>query len=47
MLHCLWAAFEGGVTCAGAGGDVVVHNEAAYWDECCDYRNPHMSDCRF
>ena len=50
MPHSLWAASEGGVTCAGAagaGGDVVLHDEPAYWGEHCDYRNPHMSVHRF
>ena len=50
MLHGLWAAFEGGVTCAGgagAGGDVVLCDKPAYWGECCNYRNLHMSHHRF
>ena len=46
----LWAAFEGSVTHAGgagAGGDVVLHDELAYWGDCHDYRNPNISGCRF
>ena len=45
MPPCLWAAFEGSVTHAGGagtGGDVVLHDELAYWGDRHDYRNPNI-----